>query len=120
MILLKFLKKLLKKQQKKTSSNNFKKLTRKLTMPSVSKPKLTTIIEEPSQTKTPSKTNVRKTKSKSVACTGKRCPKGYKYNQLTRECDSKEETEKLFSTIFSIPEEEGNTKTKSKTNTKIR
>ena len=129
---IKISKKTLKKTtKKKTPSNSFKKLTRKLTMPSVSKPKLTTIIEEPSQTKTPSKTkvsqtpsktNITKTKSKSVTRTGKRCPKGYKYNPLTRECDSKEETEKLLSTIFSVPEEntKTKTKTKSKTNQKTR
>ena len=125
---IKISKKTLKKTtKKKTPSNSFKKLTRKLTMPSVSKPKLTTIIEEPSQTKTPSKIKVSKTpskikitkskisetKSKSVARTGKRCPKGYKYNPLTRECDSKEKTEKLLSTIFSVPEEE-NTKSKTR------
>ena len=38
---------------------------------------------------------------------------------MSRECDSKEKTEKLLSTIFSIPDEE-NTNTKSKTNLKTK
>lgn len=45
-----------------------------------------------------------KTPSKSIARTGKRCPKGYRWNPLTTECDPKEEVTKMLSTIFSIPE----------------
>ena len=55
-----------------------------------------------------------KTPSKSIARTGKRCPKGYKWNALTSECDPKEKITKMLSTIFSVPEESKTKKNFSK------
>ena len=55
-----------------------------------------------------------KTPSKSIARTGKRCPKGYRWNALTSECDPKDQITKMLSTIFSVPEESKTKKSKTK------
>ena len=73
------------KSKKPSATKNVSKITRKLLMPS--------------------KPLTKDSKTKSVARTNKRCPKGYRWNILTKECDSKDETSKMLSTIFSLPEE---------------
>lgn len=95
-------------------SQNTKKISKKLKMPTITKP----IFSKTNLTKTNKSLNS-KTLTKSIFRTGKRCPKGYKWNPVTRECDPKGKTKKMLSTIFSIPDNESkletNRNTKSKT-----